>query len=123
MYIKDILTILPIRTPTDTIVHKTLKYLLSFNITYIQFVHNKDPFKLPLKQIKHLIYQKYIDSLQYSTEYSEEYYATYTSNMETFHHIKHCQNYIKKNYLVSRLLQKIPTGPSTKTHSYIATYQ
>lgn len=135
MYIHSIIPILPKETCKDRILHTLLHYILSFNITYLQF-NNKNPLKSALNAIKVIIYQKYIDSLQMSTEYSDEYYTTYTNNMKAFNEMKQNVKFINNdtrnmtyNYLLSKLLQQIPAQsslelPNKSTYcQYIATYQ
>ena len=143
MYINSIMQILPNQTYKDRMLHAVLYYILSFNITYLQF-NNRNPLNSALNAIKVIIYQKYIDSLQTSTEYSDEYYTAYTNNMKTFNKMKQYVKFINTtrntqhaqhtqhtpyNYLLSKLLQQIPSHSSLDLHrksttcQYIATYQ
>lgn len=128
MYIQDILNIIPSNSIFNHQLHLILNYILSFHIQYIVFdTRAKNPLTAPMKRIKYLIYQKYIDSLQSSTEYSEEYYLDYQNAMKVFHSISDSIKCIDDDYLLSVLLQRVPPPrqkPATNDEiSYIATYQ
>lgn len=128
MYIQDILNILPPNSPFNHHLHVILNYIKSFDIQYIVFDSDvKNPLAVPMKKIKYLIYQKYIDSLQSSTEYSDEYYLDYQNAMHVFHLMYDTMNCIDDDYLLSVLLQRVPPRRQrttiNDTVSYIATYQ
>lgn len=140
MYIRDILNIIPRNSVQDNHLHILLNYILSFDINYIVFdVNAKNPLTVPMKKIKYIIYKKYIDSLQSSTEYSDEYYIIYKNAMHTYKRVSKSLKCINDDYMLSILLQRVPpngrhggigrhggnggNGGNGGTLSYIASYQ